>query len=140
MKEKYFDWVKILAFIGIILALFLLWEQFFKPTFRPCNVNAVVNCDAVIDGPVAKTLGIPTPLYGLIGYTVIFWAAFRKNAKLIFGMAAFGLSFCLYIAYRELFELKVICPVCIACQIDMITVFVLSILLNKKKPEVNVEG
>ncbi len=132
MKEKFFNWIKILAGIGIFLALFLLWEQLFRPSFQPCNINATVNCDAVISGEVSKTLGIPTPLIGLIGYIVILFAAFRKKSKLVLGMAAFGLTFCLYIAFRELVQLRVICPVCILCQIDMITVFVLGILLNRK--------
>ena len=34
---------------------------------------------------------------------------------------------------REIFELRVICPVCILCQLDMITVFILGYLLNKKQ-------
>jgi uncharacterized membrane protein len=86
----------------------------------------------VISGEVSKKLGIPTPLIGLVGYIVILFAAFRKKTKLILGMAAFGLAFCLYIAYRELFQLHVVCPVCILCQIDMITVFIMGILLNRK--------
>lgn len=131
--NKYYDWVKILGVIGILLAIFLLWEQFFRPSFQPCNINATVNCDAVISGPVAKTLGIPTPLIGLIGYMVIMFAAFRKNAKLLLGASAFGLAFCLYIAFIELFQLHVVCPVCIACQVDMITVFILGVLLVKKQ-------
>ncbi len=131
-KERLVIWVKALAVIGIGLAVFLLWEQIFRPSFQPCNINATVNCDAVISGEVSKTLGIPTPLIGLIGYVIILFAAFRKNAKLILGMAGFGLTFCLYIAYRELFQLHVVCPVCILCQLDMITVFILGIVLNKQ--------
>jgi len=133
MKEKYFDWIKILAVVGIFLALFLLWERYFQPSFQPCNINATVNCDAVISGTLANTLGIPTPLIGLTGYIIILFAAFKKNAKLVLGMATFGLLFCLYIAYREIFQLRVICPVCILCQLDMITVFTLAAILNKKK-------
>jgi uncharacterized membrane protein len=133
VKEKYFVWVKALAVVGIGLALFLLWERYFTPTFQPCNINSTVNCDAVIKGEVSNTLGIPTPIIGLVGYIFIFIGAFKKNAKLILGMAAFGLAFCLYIAYRELFQLHVVCPVCILCQIDMITVFILGILLTKKQ-------
>lgn len=131
MEFKY-NLIKALAVVGIFLAVFLLWERYAQPSFQPCNINATVNCDAVISGEVANTLGIPTPLIGLVGYLIILIAAFRKNPKLVFGMAAFGLTFCLYIAYREIFELRVICPVCILCQLDMITVFVLGILLNKK--------
>lgn len=133
MKEKYFDWIKILGVVGILLALYLLWQKFFHPAFQPCNINTTVNCNALTSGPLQNTLGIPTALIGLTGYVFILFGAFKKMPKLILGMATFGLAFCLYIAYRELFELRVICPVCIACQLDMITVFILGILLNKKK-------
>lgn len=133
MKDKYFDWIKILGFVGIVLALYLLWQRYFQPAFQPCNINATVNCDALTTGPLQNTLGIPTALIGLTGYVFILFGAFKRNAKLILGMATFGLAFCLYIAYRELFELRVICPVCILCQLDMITVFILGILLNKHK-------
>lgn len=132
MTQKYFDWIKILGVIGVGLALFLLWERYFQPAFQPCNINATVNCDAVISGSLSNTFGIPTPLIGLIGYLFILYGAFKKNAKLVWGMSAFGLAFCLYLAYVELFQLRVICPVCIACQLDMITVFILGYLLNKK--------
>jgi uncharacterized membrane protein len=132
MKGKYFDWVKILGIIGVGLALFLLWERYYQPAFQPCNINSTVNCNAVISGEVSNTLGIPTPLIGLIGYIFILIGAFKKNAKLVLGMASFGLAFCLYIAFRELFQLHVVCPVCILCQLDMITVFVLGILLTRK--------
>jgi uncharacterized membrane protein len=131
-KERLVIWVKVLAVIGIGLAVFLLWEQMFRPSFQPCNINATVNCDAVISGEVSSTLGIPTPLIGLIGYIVILFVAFKRKAKLILSMAVFGLAFCLYIAYRELFQLHVVCPVCILCQLDMIAVFILGIILNKK--------
>jgi uncharacterized membrane protein len=133
MKQKYFDWIKILAGIGILLAIYLLWEQTFPSKFIPCNINSVVNCNAIISGLVSKTLGIPTPLIGLLGYLVILFSAFKRSAKWILGMATFGLAFCLYIAFRELFQLHVVCPVCIACQLDMITVFILGLLLVFKK-------
>ncbi len=130
MREKYFDWIKILGFIGVFLALYLLWEQFFHPAFQPCNISSTVNCNATITGPLAKTLGVPTPLIGLAGYLIILFAAFKKKAGLVMGMAFFGLSFCLYIAFRELIQLRVICPVCVACQLDMISVFIFGVLLN----------
>ena len=135
-KEKIFPWIKGLAVVGIGLACFLLWERFFHPTFQPCNINSTINCNAVISGEVSNTLGIPTPLIGLIGYIIILFAAFKMNAKLVLGMATFGLAFCLYIAYRELFQLHVVCPVCVLCQLDMITVFILGLVMNfgKKSP------
>ncbi len=131
--NKIYTAIKFLAAFGILLAVYLLWEQLFHPAFQPCRVNAVVNCDAIISGAVAKTLGIPTPIYGLTGYIIILFAAFRRNSKLILGMATFGLAFCLWIAYQELFLLRTICPVCIMCQVTMISVFTLAVILNRKK-------
>lgn len=132
MVDKIFFTIRALAIIAIILALYLLYEQWDQPVKALCSINSVVNCDAIIKGEVAKTLGVPTPLYGLIGYIVIFLAATYRKTKLLLSMATFGLGFCLYLAYREFFQLHVICPVCILCQIDMLTVFILSLLLSFK--------
>lgn len=133
MKENIYLPIKALSLVGMILALFLLWEQVFHPSFQPCNINATVNCDAIISGAVAKTLGIPTPLYGLTGYIIILTAAYLRKKKLLFGTALFGLLFCLWIGFKEVFQLHVICPVCIACQLVIISIFALSSILLKKK-------
>lgn len=130
MESRFFTYIKILSIAGVLLALYLLWQQIARPAFQPCNINSFINCDAVISGEVAKTFGLPTPLYGLIGYIVIFFAAVVKNKRLLLSMAAFGLAFCLWIAYKELIILRVICPVCIMCQLIMISVFAFSVRLR----------
>jgi len=132
-KLTLWNWISILSFIGILLATYLFYSYLTQPVFRPCYVNAKVNCDAVISGPVSLTLGIPTALYGLIGYLVIFIASLFKKAKIVIGVATFGLLFCLYILFREIFQLKVYCPVCIACLVVMISVFFLSLKVMKMK-------
>ncbi len=131
--KKVYTWVKALSVVGVLLAIYLLWELYTKPAFPLCTINATINCDAIISGPVAKTLGIATPLYGLIGYLVIFLAAFFRKNKLLLGMTLFGLLFCLWIGYQEIFLLHVICPVCIGCQTIMITEFILSLIINIHK-------
>ena len=130
--ERIYLYIKFLAAMGIVLAVYLLWQQFARPAFQPCSINATINCDAIISGEVAQTLGVPTPLYGFVGYIVILIAAFLKKKRLLVGMASFGLVFCLWIAYRELFELRVICPVCILCQLIMISVFSLALILKRR--------
>lgn len=132
--DKLFLGVKVLAILGIALAAYLLWEQSFPSAIQPCRINSNINCDAIISGEVSKTLGVPTPLYGLIGYLVILFAAVYRKPRLLLGVASFGLAFCLWIGYRELFQLKVVCPICIGCQSIMVTVFILSLIANKNKP------
>ena len=124
-----FKYIQYLAAAGILLAVYLLWQQLFQPAFKPCSSNANINCDAIISGGVAKTFGISTPLIGLIGYIVIFVSSILKQKRVVLAMAGFGLAFCLSIAYIELFQLKVICPVCIACQLIMTTIFILAYIL-----------
>ena len=132
MGDKYFTWIKVLSFFGIVLGLYLLWEQGHSSSIPLCNINSTVNCDAIITGPVSKTFGIPTPLIGLVGYVAILVSSFKKNMNWVLGMASFGLAFCLYIGFREIFELRVACPVCILCLLDMIVTFILSIFLKIK--------
>ena len=129
--NKKYKLVIVLSFAGILLAIYLLWEQATQPAIPPCTINSFINCDAVIKGAVAKTFGIPSPLYGLAGYSIILLSAIFKKKKVLIAAATFGLSFCLWIAYKELFQLHVICPICIACQIIMISVFSIALSISK---------
>jgi len=79
--NKIYSYVRALSAIGILLSVYLLVEQIFRPSFQPCNINSSVNCNAVISGSVSKTLGLPTPLYGLIGYIVMLWAGIFCRGK-----------------------------------------------------------
>ncbi len=132
--ETIYKAIKILSVIGISLAVYLFYSYLTRPDFQPCYVNSVINCDAVIKGEVAKTLGIPTSLYGLVGYTSILLAAIFRKKRVALGFAIFGMLFCLRITYIELFQLKVICPVCITCQLVMLGVFSFATKLNLQKP------
>ena len=132
-KGRIFLIVKIFAVIGLNLSSYLLWQQFFRPAFQPCNINSFINCDAIVSGPVAKTFGISTPLYGFIGYIIILFAVFTRRIRLLLFMATFGLIFCLWLAYIELFVLKVICPICIGCQLVIASIFSLAVMINRNK-------
>jgi uncharacterized membrane protein len=121
-----------LSTAGIVLALYLLWEHY---TGFPsvCTINSSINCDAIISGEVSKILNIPTPFYGLLGYIVILVGAIRRMKKVIMVTSTLGLIFCFSIAYIELFQLHVICPICILCQLIMLTVFICSLIIIRHK-------
>ena len=127
-----------LSTVGIILALYLLWEHY---TGFPsvCTINSTINCDAIISGEVSKILGIPTAFYGLAGYIVILVGALRRMKKTILVASTLGLIFCLSIAYIELFQLQVICPICILCQLIMLTIFISAIVNIKKKNIISIQ-
>ncbi len=130
---QFYKWTKYLAAIGVGLAIYLMYEYLAPAHQSICYVNATVNCEASTKGVLANTLGIPTALWGLSGYIVIFLAAVKKWPKVLLGMTAFGFLFCLRITFLELLVVKAICPVCIACQIIMLVVFLMAVVINAKK-------
>ncbi len=135
MKLNYYKIIAPLAVFGMLLAIYLFYEYLAPVHKSLCYVNSLINCEASTKGPLANTLGIPTALYGLAGYTVILIAALKKWPKLLFATATFGLLFCLRITYLEIFVIKAICPVCIGCQLDMIALFIFGfLLLRQPKP------
>ncbi len=129
-KENIYKLLIWLSLFGIILALYLFYNFLTKPVFESCYVNSLINCDAVTKGSLSTLLGMPVSLIGLTGYIVILISAFFKKRKFILGVSAFGMAFCLYITIQEIFSLKVICPVCLLCQLDMFVIFLFGIILN----------
>jgi uncharacterized membrane protein len=119
-----------LSILGITLSVYLFYNFLVKPEIESCYINSIVNCDAVTKGSLATLLGIPVSLIGLSGYIVILFSSFIKNTKLVLAMSTFGMLFCLFITTQEIFFLKVICPVCLLCQLDMLIVFILVLKLN----------
>lgn len=122
-----------LSLFGILLASYLLFEQIIQSPFQPCNINNTINCNAIISGPISQTFDLPTPLIGLIGYVVILFSILFKQGKLLLASASFGLLFCLWIGYQELFILHVICPVCILCQFTILFIFICALIAQKRE-------
>lgn len=139
--------IKVLCAFGILLAAYLFYDYlaynvFSIPPLKVCNISSVINCDASTKGPISTFIGIPVSLYGMVGYFVILFSALTKRKKLALGTVIFGTLFCLRITIIEVFQLHVICPVCLLCQIDMLVVLLLALYLNyfskSKTPETTI--
>ena len=129
----------VLSVIGILLAVYLLvqYYQVAPGSESICNLNPLVNCSAMTTGSLATLFGIPVAAVGLVGYAFILISSLTKRKGLMLGMSAFGVLFCLRITILELFFVKIICPVCILCQVIMFILFGISLYLyftkGKKK-------
>jgi uncharacterized membrane protein len=121
-----------LSVLGILLATYLFYNFLTRPLIESCYFNSQINCDAVTKGSLSTLFGIPVSLIGLVGYITILFSSIFKKKMLVLGMSTFGMVFCLFITYQEIFILRVICPVCLACQLVMLIVFLLAIYLNLK--------
>lgn len=128
--NKLFRLSVILAGIGIVLASYLFYSYLAPVAPGLCDINSTVNCDAVTKGPLAEFLGVPVSLVGLIGYIIILYASLMRFKKLHLFMVSFGMVFCLRLTYLEIFAEKVFCPVCGACQLVMLALFIISLKFN----------
>ena len=133
--EKMWKAVTVLSLIGIVLGSYLFYNYLSPSPFTLCDINSTVNCDAVTKGPLAEFMGVPVSLVGLIGYALILVSGILKNKKLLLFMSTFGMLFCLRLTYLEIFSLKVFCPVCGACQLVMLTLFIIGLKLYRTKAE-----
>ena len=134
MKFKFNVWkvLIILSIFGIFLATYLFYNFLTKPLHESCYINSAMNCNAITKGSLSTLFGVPVSLVGLIGYIVILLSSIFKKKKTVFGMSAFGMAFCLYITFQEVFFLHVFCPVCLACQLTMLVVFLVALAINTK--------
>ena len=129
-KENLWNIAGVLSLVGVCLAIYLFYNFLTKPAVESCYLNSTINCDAVTKGSLSTLFGIPVSLVGLLGYIAIFFSALFKLKKLLLGVTTFGMIFCLYLTSQEVFVLKVICPVCITCQIVMFFVFLCGLTLH----------
>jgi uncharacterized membrane protein len=120
----------VLSILGICLASYLFYNFLTKPTLEACYVNSIINCDAVTKGSLSALFGVPVSLVGLAGYIVILLSSIFKKKKTVLAMSTFGMLFCLYITFQEVFFLRVLCPVCLTCQFVMLLVFIIALSLN----------
>lgn len=132
-KYSLYKIITVLSVIGIFLASFLFINFLTKPAVEICTINEQFNCDAVTKGTLSTIAGIPVSLIGLIGYLAILIFSLLKNRKAVLGVAVFGMVFCLRLTFLELFSIKVVCPVCLACQLDMLIISILAFRMNFKK-------
>jgi len=133
--------VIVLAAIGLVVAVYMT-------IYKITNNNAMClgsgDCSAVNASRYSEVHGIPVALIGVGGYLAILGLHFlenrnaflRRNASLFFfGIALTGFLFTLYLIYVEIALLKAICPFCLASQIVMTILFILSVIRLVREPQ-----
>jgi uncharacterized membrane protein/protein-disulfide isomerase len=88
-----------------------------------CAVSEAVNCDTVSQSIYSIFLGVPVPVWGVLGYgffLILLSFAYHQKAKphriwlLLFLIALFFSVYSLFLAYILKFQIKVYCIVCMA--------------------------
>lgn len=137
--------IAVLAAIGILDAAYLsyhaygIWFGANAEAIRylPCDISSVFSCTDILKNPRALIFGLPFPMIALMVYPVLFILAligwFTKKtcpAKVLTGLAAWGMCFNSYIIYQE-FIVGIFCLFCALCTLIIITIFFISISIWK---------
>jgi len=128
-KSKYFKpLVLILSVIGFLLSVYLTYLHYTEGQAAFCSHGS--DCDVVRHSSYSSIFGIPVALLGAVGYALIFWFTYVSMSRkvrwlLLYTLSFAGFVFSAYLTYAELFELKAICPYCVASAVIMTTIFIL---------------
>lgn len=111
--------VAILAVCGMVVSSVSLQHHFATSETPYCDIGATFNCDIVNRSPYSSIMGFPVALIGLLGYAALALLATvyrnrRETPARLFGAAAAGLAFALYLTYIEGRVLGVWCILCLS--------------------------
>lgn len=141
--DKKLYWASVtLAILGTLIATYM---TIYKWTDNNTMCLGSGDCATVNDSAYSEIFGIPVALVGVGGYlailAVLLLETYGKNKFLkdnglmaVFGLGVGGFGFTLYLVYVEAFILKAWCPFCVASQITMTILFIITIVRLVRQP------
>lgn len=111
--------VGILAVCGVAVSSVSLQHHYATSKTAYCEIGEAFNCDIVNRSEYSSILGVPVALIGMLGYGALAGLATvyrdrRETPAFLFGGAAAGLGFALYLTYIEGHVLGVWCILCLS--------------------------
>jgi len=111
--------VAVLALCGIVVSSVSLQHHYATSKTSFCDIGETFNCDIVNRSEYSTIMGIPVALVGMLGYAALAGLAtvYRRRPdapRMLFGAAALGLFFALYLTYVEGRVLGVWCLLCLS--------------------------
>ena len=104
-----------LSSLGMALTGYLTWTSFSGGAVQGCAAGG--GCDIVLTSRWATLLGLPTSLWGLLGYTGLAGIAFVRRAdthwSYAWTAAFFGVCYSVYLTVVSLTVLESACPYCL---------------------------
>ncbi len=140
MEKRLTQIVLALAVIGLLVSVYM---TIYKITANDSMCLGSGDCSTVNASRYSEINGIPVALIGVIGYAAILgihWLErrnefFEENGSLIlFGISLIGFLFTLWLIYVEIALIKALCPFCLASQITMTLIFILSVVRVVQQP------
>jgi len=140
MKSRLTQVTVALTIIGLLVSIYM---TIYKVTSNDNMCVGSQDCSVVNASKYSEVNGIPVAVVGAFGYAAllgILWferkpGFFKDNGSMIFfGISLIGFFFTLWLVYVEIALLKAYCPFCIASQISMTLIFILSVVRVVRQP------
>lgn len=117
-SQRLMSLIAVLAVCGITVSSVSLQRHYATSKTEFCDAGEAFNCDIVNRSDYSSLFGIPVALIGMLGYGALAGLAtvYRGRAEtpaILFGSAAVGLVFALYLTYIEGYVLGVWCILCL---------------------------
>ena len=131
LSSRLMSMVTILAVCGIAVSSVSLQHHYASSKTEYCEIGEAFNCDIVNRSEYSSILGIPVALIGMLGYGALAGLAtvYRRRSEtpaMLFGGAAAGLAFALYLTYIEGHVLGVWCILCLSSLSLIATITILA--------------
>lgn len=134
--DKKLYWGSIaLSLIGLVVSIYM---TAYKLLDNDAMCLGSGDCASVNASPYSEIYGIPVAAVGVVGYLAIFVLLLleRRGSKFlvataplaVFGLSVGGFAFTVYLVYLEIYIIKALCPFCVASQVTMTILFILSII------------
>ncbi len=119
LTQRLMSFVALLAVCGIAVSSVSLQHHYATSKTAYCEIGDTFNCDIVNRSEYSSLFGIPVALIGMLGYAALTGLATvyrerRETPAILFGAAAAGLAFALYLTYIEGHVLGVWCILCLS--------------------------
>ena len=121
----------ILSLAGVVISAVSLQRHYAKSSSDFCDFNQQFNCDIVNRSEYSEWEGVPVAAIGVAGYAVLFllsslWKSRPQTPTRLLVAASVGLVFALYLTYVEAHDLKTWCILCLASQVLILLITLLS--------------
>jgi uncharacterized membrane protein len=130
--------VAVVALAGAMISGYMLLYKLGVITSLACGTGA---CESVQASPWSDFLGVPVPLWGVVGYGLIFvtaligiqpaYATDRRIAILLVAACTYAFAFSLYLTWIEAVRIRAWCRWCVGSAIVATLLFLLAL------PELN---
>lgn len=135
MSETRAGWlfavIAMLSVAGVLLSAVSLQRHYAKSDTTFCDFSQKFSCDIVNRSEYSEVAGIPVAGVGVAGYAALFllstlWKSRSETPTRMLVAACAGLAFAMYLTYIEAYQLKTWCILCLASQVVILLIAILS--------------